>query len=158
MFLVLTLYRRYTFGVLSDSGTPIAVSSGPAPTYTFTGLRPGDRWLYVCAVDHGKAQSCSQTKVTVSEPAADFNVADKLTSFDVSHLAGTGDVSVLAAGAQELEGLSKIASKSDAGAENAEEQKQVASTIAAKTSSMISTLASSADDYVSDPDTMQQVT
>lgn len=134
------------------------MSTGPSPTYTFTGLKPGDRWLFVCAVDSSKAQECSKTMVTVQEPAADFKISDKLSAIDVSQMAGTGDISILAAGAQMLEGLFKMANKSDGvAARTAEQQQEIQNVLIVKTSSMINTLASSAGDYINDPENMQQV-
>lgn len=151
-------FCRYTFGILGDSDVRTAMSTGPSPAYTFTGLKPGDTWLFVCAVDSEKAQDCSKVMVTVQEPSADFKVADKLSAFDVDQMAGTGDISVLAAGAQMLEGLSKMANKSDAAAQRTTEQQQeIQNTLIVKTSSMINTLAGSAGDYMNDPENMQQV-
>lgn len=150
---------RFDFGTLGAYDTHVVVASGPTPTYTFTGLPVGVSGLCVCAVDMDGASTCSTTKVTVTAPAAaDFKVADALTGFDVDHLVGTGDMTVLAAGAQALQSLSKFASNSNVAAtQTAEEQDQVQKTIAAKTSSMIGTLASKSSDYINDPQTMSQV-
>lgn len=94
--------------------------------------------------------------MVLAPSATDFNIADAVTSFDVSQLAGTGDVSVLASGANALLSLSSFA-RSDGAAPSPEELAQLESAIAAKTGSLISSLANSAADYISDPETMQQV-
>jgi hypothetical protein len=142
-------------------------ASSTAPTFTFTGLPAGEATLYVCVVDSDGAQTCEDAKVVVKEPPKSFKVTDALSSFDVGQLAGSGDVSVLAAGAQALQSLSDFASKggnssgaagvSAAPQQTEEEQKQVQSAIAAKTKAMISSLASSAGSLVDDPQTMSQV-
>lgn len=151
--------HRFDFGTLGAYDTWVVVASGPSPTYTFTGLPVGNSVLYVCAVDADGSKACSQTQVTVTAPAAaDFQVADALTGFDVDHLVGTGDMTVLASGAQALQSLSTFASQSGVtAAQTPEEQQQVQKTIAAKTSSMIGTLASKSSDYINDPQTMSQV-
>jgi hypothetical protein len=141
-------------------------ASSTAPTFTFTGLPAGEATLYVCVVDTDGAHTCEDTTVVVKEPAKNFKVTDALSTFDVGQLAGSGDVSVLAAGAQALQSLSDFASKGASGGADGdaaasqpteEEQKQVQSAIAAKTKAMISSLASSAGSLVDDPQTMSQV-
>jgi hypothetical protein len=165
------LIRSYDFGTINfKAGTSYGLrslaASSTAPTFTFTGLPAGDATLYVCVVDTDGAQTCEDTTVVIKEPAKNFKVTDALSSFDVGQLAGSGDVSVLAAGAQALQSLSDFANKgSSSGAAGdaaapqptAEEQKQVQSAIAAKTKAMISSLASSAGSLVDDPQTMSQV-
>ncbi|KAF8061401.1 hypothetical protein HT031_004492 [Scenedesmus sp. PABB004] len=149
----------YDFGVKGAYESRSVVASGAAPTFTFTGLPIGDSWLFVCAVDAAGASACSEASVTVPAPAAaDFKVSDALTSFDVGQLAGAGDVSVLASGAQALSSLSKFAGKADVVAgQSAEERAAVESAIAAKAGSLINTLAGSVGDYISDPQAMQQI-
>jgi hypothetical protein len=161
----------YDFGTINfKAGTSYGLrslaASSTAPTFTFTGLPAGQATLYMCVVDSDGAQTCEDATVVVKEPAKNFKVTDALSSFDVGQLAGSGDVSVLAAGAQALQSLSDFASKGSssdaAGGSTAvqqtdEEQKQVQSAIAAKTKAMISSLASSAGSLVDDPQTMSQV-
>lgn len=149
---------RFDFGVKDANGARQVVSSSPAPTFTFTGLPIGTAVLYVCAVDSDGAKTCAESSVTVTAAPAGFSVADAVTAFDVAQLKNAGDVSVLASGAQALQSLSKFASTAGVGAsQTAEEKKQVENAIAAKTGSLISTLAGSAAAYVNDPQTMQQV-
>jgi hypothetical protein len=161
----------YDFGTLDfkagmSYGLRSLAASSTAPTFTFTGLPAGEATLYVCVVDTDGASTCQDTTVVVKEPAKNFKVTDALSSFDVGQLAGSGDVSVLAAGAQALQSLSDLtnkgASSGAAGDATApqpteEEQKQVQSAIAAKTKAMIISLASSAGSLVDDPQTMSQV-
>ncbi|KAF6254423.1 hypothetical protein COO60DRAFT_1665172 [Scenedesmus sp. NREL 46B-D3] len=167
----LRLRASYDFGTVnfkagSSYGLRSLAASSTAPTFTFTGLPAGEATLYVCAVDADGAQTCEDAKVVVKEPPTSFKVTDALSALDVGQLAGSGDVSVLAAGAQALQSLSEFASKaatSDTAGpaavprQSAEEQKQVQSAIAAKTKAMISSLASSAGSLVDDPQSMSQV-
>jgi hypothetical protein len=106
-------------------------------------------------------QACQEELVTVREPPATFKVTDALTTFDVGQLSGTGDISVMAAGAQALTSLSTFARSSSGGGSGSnvapEEVKQVEIAIAAKTGAMISSLAGSAGGLMDDPRTMSQV-
>jgi hypothetical protein len=95
--------------------------------------------------------------VAVREPPATFKVTDALTSFDVGQLSGTGDISVMAAGAQTLTSLSTFARSSSGSNVALEEAKQVETAISAKTGAMINSLASSAGGLMDDPRTMSQV-
>lgn len=91
-----------------------------------------------------------------------LQVTDALSSFDVGHVTGSGDLSMLTAGAQALQSLSNFAAGSSSGSDSSsqqaqEEQKQVQSAIAAKAGAMINSLASSAGSLTDDPQTMSQV-
>lgn len=140
-----------------DSGnTRKVLAVDPALPYAFKGLPQGTSTIYVCAMDAYGARACEQKDLTVKAAPADFKVADALTSFDVSQLAGARDVSVMAAGAQALQSLSQFATDT-ADKQTEAEKAQVKSAVAAKTSAMISSLASSVSDFIDDPKTMSQV-
>lgn len=126
----------------------------PATPFIITGLPVGNSTLYVCAVDTFGAQACEQQTVTVSAPATDFKVADALAVMDVSQLEGARDVGVMAAGAQ---GLQSLAAFANAAALPEAEKAQVQAAVAAKTSSMIGSLAKNISDSIEDPNTMAQV-
>lgn len=141
----------YEFGLVSGfRSKPLAVN--PATSYTYTGLPLGNTSVYVCAIDDYNARVCEQKVVTVRSPPSDFKVTDALSSIDVNQMSGTGDVAVLAAGAQTLQSLVAFSSSG-----NSDEAKKVQSAVTAKTNAMINSLASSATGLIQDPQSMQQV-
>lgn len=147
---------RYEFGTIDSNKVRKVLAVNPALPFLFKGLPEGAVTLYVCAVDSYAARECAQENWKVMPAAADFKVADALTSINVEDLVNAGDVSVMAAGAQALQSLSKFADAS-AGTQTEAEKQQIQSAIAAKTSSMIGSLAENIIDLVDDPNTMAQV-
>jgi hypothetical protein len=147
---------RYEFGTIDANNVRKVLAVSPALPFLFKGLPQGAVTLYVCAVDSYGARECAREDWTVKPAAADFKLADALTSINVDQLEEAGDVSVMAAGAQALQSLSKFADAS-AGTHTEDENQQIQSVIAAKTSSMIGSLASNVANLVDDPNTMAQV-
>jgi hypothetical protein len=156
VLLVLCAACRYEFGIVDANNVRKVLAVNPALPFLFKGLPEGAVTLYVCAVDSYGARECAQEGWTVKPAAADFKLADALTSISVEQLEKAGDVSVMAAGAQALQSLSKFADAS-AGTQTEAVKQQIQSAIAAKTSSMIGSLASTVADLVDDPNTMAQV-
>jgi hypothetical protein len=147
---------RYDWGTV-NGGVRKVLASGPAPAFTFTGLPVGSTTVYTCAVDVDGAQLCQGAPVTVEAAPSTFSVAEALTSLDVAQLTATGDVGVLAAGAQALQSLSAFASSSAAEGQAQEQRAQVQAAIASKTNALVGMLAGNVADYLDDPQTMQQV-
>lgn len=147
---------RYEFGTLDANNNRKVLAVDPPLPFVFTGLPVGNITLFVCAVDPYNARVCANQLVTVKAAAADFKVTDALTAINVAQLAGANDVSVMAAGAQALQSLAIFANDA-AATQTADQQAQVQTAIAAKTSSMIGALAKDVNNLIDDPKTMSQV-
>lgn len=103
-----------------------------------------------------RLQACQQSFVTVQNPPSDFQLSDALSSLDVSQMSGSGDVSMMTAGAQTLASLAGFAHSAEAG-QTSEQQQQVQAAINTKASSMITSLSGSASTLIDDPQSMDQV-
>jgi hypothetical protein len=147
---------RYEFGTVDANNVRKVLAVDPALPFVYTGLPVGPISLYMCAADAYGARFCTQQPVVVNPAAADFKVADAVTAIDVGQLSGAKDVAVMAAGAQALQSLAKFAGDA-AATQTAEEQEEVQTAIATKTSSMIGALAKDVNTLIDDPKTMAQV-
>lgn len=139
---------------MNNNGARQVLASSGARTFTFTGLPVGSTMVYVCIVDQDGAQLCQSSSVTVDPAPANFKVTDALTSFSVSQLAGTGDVSVLAAGAQTFASLSTYATTA---ASSDDVNTQLTQAFNVKGNAFIKSLAGNVNSYLNDPAAMQQV-
>lgn len=127
-------------------------------------LPEGNNTLYACVSDSDGAQTCETTVVTVKKDES-FRLSDAVSKFDVGHLTSTNDVGVLAAGASALQSMHAYAQQQVADSDNdtsssvadEEQRKKLQEEIDTKAGALINSLASNADDLVSNPQSMQQV-
>jgi hypothetical protein len=166
-FLVLC---RYKFGTVDAAGVYQSLYSGSsiADFGSSLMLSEGSNTLYACVSDTDGAQSCETEIVTVKKDEK-FRLSDAVSKFDVGHLTSTNDVGVLAAGASALLSMNAYAQQQVAGdaasggndtsinAADEAQKKKLQEEIDTKAGALINSLASNADNLVSDPQSMQQV-
>lgn len=82
--------HRYEFGVVNAAGMRVPRSSGSGSSVTLTALGVGTVPLYVCAFDSERSSACSETNVTITAPAADFDASAALVAVDMYALSQVG--------------------------------------------------------------------
>jgi hypothetical protein len=163
------LLCRYVFGTVDTAGAQTSVYTGSsiADFGSNLMLAEGNNTLYACVSDTDNARTCESTVVTVKKDDS-FSLTDAVSKFDVGQLASTNDVGVLAAGASALQSMSAYAQQqagdpasggNDTSSSVADEaqKKKLQEEIDTKAGALINSLASYADNLVSDPQSMQQV-